>query len=366
MAAALQLLKTSRGARAPATLDAQYRLASLYAQTGKFDEARQLLDDADHVAGSLRDTDPTVGLAAAGARGEYYKDRLMDKEALPELDRARQLQRRVAPDDLDRVFHYDLAFADSLSRAGQLEKSAEILKGLRDARYAGNVRGSIRATAQGQYGNVLAYLGHYEDAERELTGAYAAMRAIYGQDNPMTARVIAALGEVYASSGQWDKALDKVHTAYALYQSLTGPNSQFTVLTLGNLAILEYQHGDAGQARRDLLDAHARLVKLLGADNPMVQGVDVYLASAELDGGNLVQAAKLLGSLDAAKIEQAAPGENWDLRLLGLRAVLQIRQGHRVTGRQQLAVAVDRMKAAKLQEWIVAPFEKVLQQSAGS
>jgi len=64
--------------------------------------------------------------------------------------------------------------------------------------------------------------------------------------------------------------------------------------------------------------------------------------------------------LDPDKLGAASPGTHWDVRVEALEALIQIHTGERDQGIARLEAAVETLREAEMQDWIVTPLQQHL------
>jgi hypothetical protein len=64
--------------------------------------------------------------------------------------------------------------------------------------------------------------------------------------------------------------------------------------------------------------------------------------------------------LDPEKLVDASHGIHWDTRIEALQALIQINTGQRQQGIAHLEAAVDTLRDAEMQDWIVMPLQQHL------
>jgi tetratricopeptide (TPR) repeat protein len=210
------------------------------------------------------------------------------------------------------------------------------------------------------YGSALLYAGRPKQAEPVLKAALDAITATYGIQSMQAMQAQSALGNLYATEGDFGKALPYVAAAGERACALNGPTHQFCLQQQGNEGVIRFQLGDVAGALPKLKTAHAGFLQQAGPDSPGTHVIGYYFATALLETGDSAGAASLAATLDATKIEAGSPGDHWPSRVAALKGAILIDQHHVDEGMAQLRPAVEEMRRAGMQAWMIAPFEKRL------
>ena len=86
-----------------------------------------------------------------------------------------------------------------------------------------------------------------------------------------------------------------------------------------------------------------------------------YLARTLIELDRAEAARPIAEHLDPEKLAAASPGTHWDVRVDALKALIQIHTGARRQGIARLEAAVETLRAAEMQDWIVMPLQQHLE-----
>jgi non-specific serine/threonine protein kinase len=354
-------LATARGAADVETIEAQYLLSQTLAMEGRYADTLALIDQADAVAGARLQQPTRLAMTAAWARGNYYVMLMKPPLALPYFEQAERWRVQALPGDdawLARV-HSRLA-----SCYERLDRNAEALAALQPLlapaytpERLGLVEWEKIHLSQAQ---VLANLGRYDEAERDIRETLRQVQRVMGEDNFMAGQAWDYLGGVYQSSGRWRESIEADSQAYAIIEHAVGPQSRYLPLIEIELDISRYYTEGPAQALPQLQRARAAVVGALGDDSLAVQIATFYIASALADLGRPDEAATMLDRLHTDKLNVNDLHQHWDLRTTGLHGVLLMRLGQPAQGRAMVEDALARLVAQHAQPWMLQPLQAAL------
>lgn len=358
---AVALLARTTGAGSQQTLRARYQLAAALAAASRYADAERELRRTDADAGARLASDPQLALASAQAWGRDYLLQAKSAEAVPKIEAAIALQRQIDPGNGQNLYALRTDLAQSYVRIGRQDEAVTLMRELQDPKYArAGVSASKRASGLLLYGSALLYAEKTKQAEPVLRGALDAINGTFGANSLQAAQAQSALGNLYATEGDFRKALPYVVAAGERVCALHGPTHQFCLQQEGNEGVIRSQLGDAAGALPRLKAAYDGFLAQAGPDSPGTHVIGYYLASAELETGDVADAAELVTTLDAKKLAAGSPGEQWGSRLTALKASILIDEHRTAAGVAMLQPAVAEMRKAGTQEWIMAPFERRL------
>ena len=322
---AVRLLTVSQGAEDSATLDADYDLVMALGQNSRLDEAGAVLSETDRRAASRLGQDTTLAFKAHWTHANYFRFRMSAAQALTEYTAAESVRAAINSDDDRTLARLRAGLSWCYVRMGQAEKADQVLQEVLAATYTPARLGPVLwASLRINDATALNALKRYADAEKALQAALQELRQTSGNDNVFVANAENQLGEVYSRSGQWAEAADCYKDAYRIYALRLGEEARNTLITRTNLGIVEYKTGHSAAAVEALEPIRAHFVNESGANGPLAQAVAFYLAGAQRDVGNYSAASTLVAHLDAAKLSEAEPRDDWDAQLDALRrSILQ-------------------------------------------
>jgi tetratricopeptide (TPR) repeat protein len=221
------------------------------------------------------------------------------------------------------------------------------------------------ARGQLQLAQLQIATGDTRSTEALLLGAREVFRRSVGPDDLYAAMVDALLGDLYVNLGQLEKAVAPLDAAYASFLRTRGPQAQLTLLAAINRSVALLYSGRAREAREALEAQRAAMINIGGQDSPAIQGIDFFRAVSLTDTGDARQALPLLAQLDAGKLAQAAPGDDWPQRLQAERGRALIANGQRLAGLAELEAGVSGMMQRRSAEIFLAPLRKLLDAQRG-
>jgi tetratricopeptide (TPR) repeat protein len=286
---------------------------------------------------------------------------LQTRQALPHFEQAERLRARALPGDDAWLARVHVYLASCYER---LDRNAEALAALQPLLLPAYTPERLGLVDWGRIhlnqAQVLANLGRYDEAEREIRETLRQVQRVTGEDNFMTAQAWDFLGGVYQSSGRWSEAIEADSRSYAIIERAVGPQSRYLPLIDIELDISRYYTEGPARALPQLQGARAAVVGQLGEDSVVVQMATFYIASALADLGRTAEAAAMLERMHADKLSANDLHQHWDLRSAGLRGVLLMRQGQEAQGRAMVEDALARLGTQHAEPWMLQPLQAAL------
>jgi tetratricopeptide (TPR) repeat protein len=142
---------------------------------------------------------------------------------------------------------------------------------------------------------LLAHAGDHDTAREMLTNARDLCRRTLGEQHRTTARVLNALGRLWArDKATYDRAQAAYERALAIYETLLGPDHPWVALVLNNLAALLSDRQQDAAARPLVERSLAIHERVYGPDNWRTSYVLVNLADILSRQGDPASARRLL------------------------------------------------------------------------
>jgi non-specific serine/threonine protein kinase len=359
--AALDLLNQVLGPSDPKTLEADYALAALLVQTNRLDEAKNMLDRADRLAGARLNDNSELALKADWAHAGYFKLKMAPAQALDEYAAAEKVRAAVEPNNLSLMVRLRDAVAWCYSRLDRNMDAERTLREVIGPGYSPERVGPLFwAQTRIDYGIALKVLGRNDEAEKVMTEALGELRKDLGSDHFFVAVVQNELGDLYSREARWADAVRSLRDAYAILKQRSGEHGQATLIAAANLGVVELRTGETAQAIKDLSAAHADLAAQLGEASPQAESTAYYLALGLANDRHFGEAAQLLPSLNPADLTAAEPREDWVPRLEALRGQIFLGQGRLHDGIETLTQALAEMDRLKTPPEDSAPFRSLL------
>jgi non-specific serine/threonine protein kinase len=343
---ALALFRASLGADHPRSLQTQYWLSQDLTEASHFDEAAQLIAEADATRQRRGIDDARTLFAAYRARCFHGILTSHYAQAVGDCEATLASQRRLDPNDRTGQFKWLANLATLYSRMGRFEQADPLFaEGLATLRRNGSEASPTSVRFKNLYGINLVFERRYEQAEPLLRDAYEAMIA-RDPANLYAHETLGYLAMVYANTGRAKEALVASRTSYENYLRYAGPDSHYTALAAGLLGAHECATGACDSGIAHLESARANLARQLGDRHPQTQRLQFLLARALLDAEKPLDTAKhLLAGLDAEALETASPERDWAPRLDLLRGQLLAAEGRAADALQLLAPALARLQS---------------------
>ena len=183
------------------------------------------------------------------------------------------------------------------------------------------------------------------EAERILLDLQQKMSLALGPDNPYQELIYNDLGTLYMGNKDWPRAIQAYAESYRLSRQLHGEAHQHTIAEAFNLGLCYTGAGRIAEAIDILQTASVNSAKTLGSEAPVTQVIRYLLADARLQAGDGAQAAVLAAHLDQAALKKVEPDYDWPQRMQLLGAELALAKAPTKQSQQQLAAAIDAMRA---------------------
>jgi eukaryotic-like serine/threonine-protein kinase len=348
-------------------LGLRFELARVLAMSTKMSEAQQLLERAERDAGAQR-LGASSELAYQGARTRFAVAMLGQRhpQALPDGLRAMSLLDQLHPQRLAQRFTMRRELVGVQMRVGDNAKALGLMNEALAPPFTPDSVGEVTyARGQLQLAQLQIATGDTRSTEALLLGAREVFGRSVGPNDLYAALVNSLLGDLYVNLGQLDKAVAPLEAAHAVFLRVQGPQAQLTLLAAMNRAVALLYAGRPREAREGLESQRAAMVQVGGEDSPAIQGVDFFRAVSLNDSGDARQALALLSRLDAAKLAQAAPGNDWPQRLQAERGRALIGAGQREAGLIELEAGVNSMVQRGSAEIFLAPLRALLETQRG-
>lgn len=364
---ALTLFRASYGAEHPRTLKAQYWLSQDLTEASRFEEAAQLISEADAIRHRRAIDDPLTLLAAHRARCYHGILTSNYQAAVADCEATLASQRKLDPNDSTALFKWLTNLATLYSRMGRFEQAGPLFEeGLRTLRRNGGEASQIGARFKNLYGINLVLEHRYQEAEPLLEQAHETMIARNGS-NLYAHETLGYLAIVYARTGRMEEALAASRASYENYLHDAGPDSHYTALAQGLLGVHECAAGDCDNGIAHLEAAQACLGRQLGERHPQTQRMQFFLAESLLkNASRLDEVRRLLAGLDAEALETASPERNWAPRLDLLRGRLLAAERREPEALALIEAAVDRLRELGSMQTEVLAAEALLQSVAAA
>jgi len=345
----------------PDMLVPRYALARSLTGVSAFDQAGEVLDATDRAAGELLETAHPAAFRSRLVRSQFHLLQTQPDKALAHADAAAQWLAAHAPEDLPRLFAVGSTRAQALVRLQQFEAAGEVAREILGPDYrAAGVRPSQMAEVSRLRAAALGYQGRHEEAAQAFERALGQAADAFGEDSPDYGATLNEYASMLFSAERFGEAARRAAQAADLICRNTGPETMNCIAARGNQGIITYRSGQWQKARAALAEAAEKFAALTGPESPGAQLMEYYLARTliELDRAN--QARPIAERLDPQKLVAASPGTHWDTRIDALKALIQIHTGQRDQGIARLEAAVETLREAEMQDWIVMPLQQHL------
>jgi len=342
----------------PDMLVPRYALARSLTGVSAFDQAGEVLDATDRAAGALLETAHPAAFRSRLVRSQFHLLQTQPDKALAHADAAAQWLAAHAPEDLPRLFAVGSTRAQALVRLQQFEAAGEVARVILGAEYrAAGVRPSQMAEVSRLRAAALGYQGRHEEAGQAFERALGQAAEAFGEDSPDYGATLNEYASMLFSAERFGEAARRAAQAADLICRNTGPETMNCIAARGNQGIITYRSGQWQKARAALAEAAEKFAALTGPESPGAQLMEYYLARTLIELDEADEARPIAERLDPQKLVAASPGTHWDTRIEALQALIQIHTGQRQQGIARLQAAVDTLREAEMQDWIVMPLQ---------
>ncbi len=151
----------------------------------------------------------------------------------------------------------------------------------------------IEASLRTTIGNSYRTLGLYDAAESQLTLAFEIHRRLFGQEHPLVAQSLNALGALARDRGDYDRAVDLIQRGLAMRRLLLGDQHFEVSVSLQNLASVFVRKADFASAEGLLRESLAVRLRLLTERHADIAMSQFQLAEVLRNGDHLIEAEEL-------------------------------------------------------------------------
>lgn len=345
---AVEAYRQAFGNRDEQTLRTQYELVGMLAYAGKFDEAHALLEETDALAGSRLDEESLIALRAALLRGVLLVQQQKVTAAVPALEHADVLQRRIMAGDGQVGTGIRVNLSDAYLRTDRLEDAERLLRDtLADPRYDAARIGQTNAAAlRVNLARALRNQGRFDEALPVARAAVQATESVMGPDQYQTLVQKSTLASIHYRAGDCPASLALMREVHAGMARNYGDQSRTTLVEAGNLADKEYECGDreAGfSLNAKILAAWEGSGEDSGSGHAQVRRF--IHATMLTEQGEYEAALKFLVGLEPELLTASDSTPGWSHRLAAVRGEVLIRRGDVEEGRALLVPALRALEA---------------------
>ncbi len=268
------LYEAQLGTAHESTLTSRYLQAQALISAQRLDEAEQLLDAADNLAGSRLNEETPFALEAAVARGFLEGFRMRPEKALAAHQRAAELLAKLDPDDM--VLHANITNnqAAALSRLKQPERAVELLLAAPLSRYSEPAQAVVHRSLAAAY----RLLRDNDKALEHAKQAVELFRKVYGVDHYSTLTAYSTLSSIHHEMDDCPKALETGRIAWEGMRRIQDEMLQATLIERGNFGGKQFDCGQTDEGLPNVLAALDGLRRHYGADNWAAQAFTAYAA----------------------------------------------------------------------------------------
>jgi serine/threonine protein kinase len=262
---------------------------------GKTITAREILDKSSAKIDTSLAQDPELKAQMMDVMGTVY-DRLgLYSSALPLLQHAAEIRRRVlGPENRDTLatMHH---LATTLIGEGRYSEAEKLFRETLDSeRRVLGPENAFTLLSMNNLASVLYLQGRYAEAEKLDRETLDLRRRLSGPEHPDTLLSMGNLAEALQRQGRYAEAEKLDRETLDLRRRVSGPDHPETVGVMNDLAVVleaEQQYAEAEKLGREAVDIERRV---LGPEHSTTLLTMSNLANALADQNRLDEAAKLL------------------------------------------------------------------------
>ena len=301
-------------------------LGRVYGTRGQYAEAVEQLEKAWEIQRRLP-SDANGGVTETGrllAEALHFQGRYRDAEAV--LSEVIAARRQLFGDQSSEVGIALNDLGDLLHTQGRLREAEDVLReGLAIQLAATSEDSHATARARRDLANVLRDRGAFTEAERLYHRSLATSLARLGRVDPIVSLTENYLARLLAETGRHSEAEAILQENLSVYAQLYPDGHPMVGTTLRNLGVLRLREGRPEAAEEALREALAVYRRTLSEDNALVARAQRYLAEARLAQG------------DAESAAAVAEGVLARLQELGMEGHPAVADACEILGRARLA-----------------------------
>lgn len=290
---ALARRRHNQGANPGELARSHFLLANVLTESASYEQAEQhyqqaiglLAQDAD--GGLLTDVD--AALAELYFRTGRYRDARPLLEEVVQRRQAQLGERHVRT--LDAMAELALNYFDQGDYSAAIARLSQVLN-LQQQVFGDEPHPDIGESLN-NLGLILAESGQLDKAGGYYEQALAINRRLYGEQHPSVAIGLNNLALLARKSGDLKKAADLFNQALAIHRALHGESHPQVALTLTNLALIYQDLDRSGDSYTTLQKVLEIQRNSLTAEDPQVARTEALLGRLEFEQGNYSAALKL-------------------------------------------------------------------------
>jgi non-specific serine/threonine protein kinase len=320
---AVQLGRASRAGVDERTIQAEYGLVFALTVEQKFNEARQLLDEANSELTRRSHVSLYTALRRDVINGNYHFALQDFRHAAPYFARGLAEALERDPTDVSQIAIRQTSLAWCYTAMGRFEAARPLYEAaLKGVKHAEKNAGTLTGTVEERYGIGLFLAGHDSDAKAMLQSAYTDLKRAIGDDG-LTAEALTYFGWLELRDGHATQAATTLREAYRVEVASSGPDHRMTLRARACLDLAELASGQQAEGLRDLPEAVAEYERVLGAGAPETQLFRFLFFDESRKAGRVpANVGEQLKRMAADRIAEAAPWEDWSSKLSRLKSQL--------------------------------------------
>jgi tetratricopeptide (TPR) repeat protein len=290
-------------------LDARLELAQVLRLRSQLAEAGQIAGDIVTQCEQSQPVD-TIHLAQALATlGRIEADRGQLQDAVVDLERALELQRRLFGDANTRTADAKASLAFTLVTLGQSSRAEPLLQEIvEDTRRVYGPDHPEVGIALSNLGNALSDLdGRREDAERAYLDSVTVLRANAGASRVELANSLNNLAALYLKQKRWTEVVDAQTEALAIRMAALGPDHPDTAGSKLGMALALNKLDRFAEAEVLLRSAIGIFSAQLGRQHWRTANAQVYLGMVLTNLGRYAEAQAVLTEAQASLLAAFGP-----------------------------------------------------------
>jgi non-specific serine/threonine protein kinase len=305
------------GPRHPLTILAQFQEVQGYNRAGKLELAGMLLESANSSLADLEEPESRLLLASNLANGQYYLIKFEFEKSASYYEKAQDLYYDSKVNDLNLLLETRLNLAQCYSRLNKTAEAVSLLATLTKEPFLSSpqIAEWRLLRARQQYGLALIFDGQFDLAEPIIQSSLDDFLRIYGEQSNLVGETYGHLAKIYGARSEWETALKALIKEREITCNIQGEKHIACLGVLSNEGRARLLLGDYSQAVENFSLVKAGFVELLGEQSPPVMWIDFQLATAWLELGEYDKVGGVLPLLDTQVLNQASPGEPWEIMI---------------------------------------------------
>jgi len=350
------------GVNDPLSVITAYKRAHAMVRSGDLERADSFLQRLNEAQINLGLQNAEAEMLRLTVNGQFYLSRFEFKKSAEYNEKAETHYHASSLDQLNLLLEARLQLAQAYSRLERYDDAVEVFSSLAKPPYteSSDIPEYRIMRVRQLYGAALVFASRYSEAADALRNSIEELSAVYGDESALVAETRAHLGSALASQGRYGEAAIEISKGRKISCAILGEEHMACLGAMANEGNMMIQAAKYEAALEVLAPVREAFASLAGETSAPVQWIDYQRADAFLELRSTEEASSILPTLMVEKLNEASPGELWEVRMQALEARYLIQSGHEDEGRAMLTEAIDRMKEEDFPDTLIARTQNAL------